>query len=232
MKFEIWIQSVQPDWEELAKLGSVSFKEAIYLSMDISPSWYQEKILNTVENYYDSSEYSRVVTDEEFNGIKEVYKEIEEEYANRIKIAKSWFSQQDWVIGCIVLSPEDIKENSYVDLMKFIKFAFMTMRFENDCDFIPNSMKGRKDFSDAAKISSKILSSMDWQNRAKLYAKEYLKDNQKLSLAQLAKLVSDRFLVENIISAHAGGKEISSSTIKDALSKGGWFTQNQRRIDQ
>jgi hypothetical protein len=67
MKFEIWIHSVQPDWNELVKLGSVSLREAIYLSMDISPSWYEEKILNTVENYYDTSEYRRPVSDKEFN---------------------------------------------------------------------------------------------------------------------------------------------------------------------
>jgi len=232
MKFEIWIHSVQPDWNELVKLGSVSLREAIYLSMDISPSWYEEKILNTVENYYDTSEYRRPVSDKEFNDIKLVYEEIDREYADRIRIAKSWFSKQDWVIGKTPLSPDDINEKIYVDLPNFIKFAFTIMRFDNECDFIPNPMKGIPVFSDAATIPPIMLSSLDWQNRAKLYAKEYLKSNRELSLAQLVDLISSRFVVEKIISTHAGGKEISPSTIKDALSKGGWFTQNQRKIDQ
>ena len=223
---------MQPDWNELVKLGSVSLREAIYLSMDISPSWYEEKILNTVENYYGSSEYRTAVSDKEFNDIKLVYEEIDREYADRIRIAKSWFSKQDWVIGATPLSPDDINEKIYVDLPNFIKFAFTIMRFDNECDFIPNTMKGIQVFSEAATIAPTMLSSMDWQNRAKLYAKEYLKSNRDLSLAKLVDLIANRFLEEKIISTHAGGKEISPSTIKDALSKGGWFTLNQRKIDQ
>lgn len=227
MKFEIWIQCVQPDWDEWSKLGSVKLKEAIYLSMDISPSWYEGAILGAVENYFDESEYRRPATDKDIKEIKQLYEEIEQEYAERLKISKSWFFQQDWAIGSSVSSPEDIHGNTYVDLMKFIRSAFMTMKFENECDFITNSMKGMEDLTDSAKIRPTTLSSMDWQSRAKLYAKEYLKGDQKLSLAQLADLISARFLEEKILSAHAGGKEISPSTIKDSLSKGGWFSQNQ-----
>jgi hypothetical protein len=232
MKIKVWIKSVQPDWKGWSRFGSVSLKEAIYLSMDISPTWYQEIILDVVENYYGNSEYHRAVSDEEFNGIKEVYQEIEQEYEERMKICRSWFAQQDWAIEPTLASPNDIGEDTIVDPLKFMKFAFTTMKFDNEYDSIPNEIKGGESHSNLDEVKPTILSSIGWQDRAKLYAKEYMESNRNLSLAQLVDLVAERFSKEKIISAHAGGKKISQPTIKDALSKGGWFTQNQRKIAQ
>ena len=125
--------------------------------------------------------------------------------------------------------PDDIKESTCVDLRKFLKFAFITMGFENEQDLIPLELKG---IESSASSEPVYMTSKDWKNRAKLYAKENFKTNKKLNLVQLADLISDRFHAEKIISAHAGGTRISSSTIKDALSKGGWFTLNQCKKDQ
>ena len=137
MKNKIWSQSVRPKWKMWKKFGSVTLKDAIYLSMDVCPSWYENNILDIVDHYYGTSEYHRSVSDEEFEDIKDVYESIGDEYIHRLKITKSWTTQQDWVIGLQPNLPDDIKESTYVDLKKFLKFAFITMGFENEQDLIP-----------------------------------------------------------------------------------------------
>lgn len=229
MKIEIWLQSSQPDWRMWKKLGSVSLREAIYLSMDICPSWYQDNILYTVNNYYDISEYAKQVSDEEFEDIKDVYESIDDEYSNRLKIAKSWATQQDWVIGSKPNSPDEISESTYVDLRKFLKFAFVTMQFENETDSIPLELRGIE-LKNKTLAEPIYMASDDWKKKAQERAAELLNKNPSLSLDQTSELIETSFFEENILSSH-GKRSITSSTIRrDALSKDGWFSNFVRKL--
>jgi len=229
MKIEIWMQSINPKWKTWKKFGSVSLKDAIYLSMDVCPSWYENNILDVVDHYYGTSEYHRSVSDEEFEDIKDVYESIGDEYFHRLNITKSWTTQQDWVIGSQPNLPDDIKESTCVDLRKFLKFAFITMGFENEQDLIPLELKG---IESSASSEPVYMTSEDWKSKAREIATEYLMKNPKLSLDQVSDLVASAFSEKNIFSSH-GKKEISPSTIKrEALSKDAWFTKNQRKKDQ
>lgn len=229
MKIEIWLQSSQPKWKTWKKLGSVSLKEAIYLSMDVSPSWYADSILDIVENYYGTSEYHRSVSDEEFEDIRDVYESIEDEYSSRLKIAKSWATQQDWVIGSQPNSPDDISESTYVDLRKFLKFAFCTMQFENETDSIPIELRGIE-ARNSTLAESIYLTSDDWKKKARELAENLLSKDPQLSLDQLSGLIEKTFSSENIFSSH-GKRAITSNTIKrDALSKDAWFSGFVRKL--
>ena len=229
MKIEIWLQSSQPDWKVWKKLGSVNLKEAIYLSMDVCPSWYLNNILYTVDNYYDMSEYRKPVSDEEFDNIKDVYESIEDEYSDRLKIAKSWAAQQDWVIGLKPNSPDDISESSYVDLRKFLKFAFINMQFENETDSIPLELRGIK-ASNKTLTEPTNMASEDWKKKAQELAAELLAKDPNLSLDETSELIEKTFSGGKIFSSH-GKRSITSSTIKrDALSKDAWFSSFARKL--
>jgi hypothetical protein len=229
MKIEIWLQSSQPDWKVWKKLGSISLKEAIYLSMDVCPSWYLNNILYTVNNYYDMSEYRKPVSDEEFDDIKDVYESIEDEYSDRLKIAKSWAAQQDWVIGSKPNSPDDISESTYIDLRKFLKFAFINMQFENEMDSIPLELRGLE-AKNKILTEPTYMASDDWKKKAKELAAELLTKDPKLSLDQTSDLIEKSFSGENILSSH-GKRSITSITIKrDALSKDAWFSNFVRKL--
>jgi hypothetical protein len=228
MKIEIWLQSSQPDWKVWKKLGSVSLKEAIYLSMDVCPSWYLNNILYTVNNYYDMSEYRKSISDEEFGDIKDVYESIEGEYSDRLKIAKSWAVQQDWVIGSEPNSPNDISESTYVDLRKFLKFAFVNMQYENETDSIPLELRGVESRNNTL-AEPTYMASEDWKKKARELAAELLMKDSNLSLDETSDLIEKTFSDGKIFSSH-GKRSITSSTIKrDALSKDAWFSSFVRK---
>lgn len=229
MKIEIWLQTSQPDWKEWKKLGSVSLKEAIYLSMDVCPSWYLNNILYTVDNYYDTSEYRKPVSDEEFHDIKDIYESIESEFSNRLKIARSWAAQQDWVIGSESNLPDDIGESTYVDLRKFLKFAFISMQFENETDSIPPELRGVEARNNIP-TEPTYMASDDWKKKAQELAAEFLIKDPNLSLDETSDLIEKTFSSERIFSSY-GKRSISSSTIKrDALSRDAWFTGFTRKL--
>jgi hypothetical protein len=229
MKIEIWLQSSQPDWKLWKKLGSVSLKEAIYLSMDVCPSWYLNNILYTVNNYYDMSEYRKPVSDEEFDEIKDVYESIEDEYSDRLKIAKSWVTQQDWVTGSEPNSPNDISESTCVDLRKFLKFAFVNMQFENETDSIPLELRG-VEVKNNTLTEPTYMASEDWKKKAQELAAELLAKDPNLSLDETSGLIEKTFSGGMIFSSH-GKRSITSSTIKrEALSKDAWFSSFVRKL--
>ena len=219
---EAWFKSEHPNWQDWRNLGSISMLEAILLSMDICPNWYRTEVLGAVQNCFELSEYRRPVLDEKVEWIKEVYEYVDAELDKRLKISKSWFGQQDWVLGAEATSPADISFDTLVDHGKFLKFAFEKMGFENECDFIPDDLKGTVE--DGAAVEQP-LSSKDWTVKAKLYAMECLEKNLGLNLDELAGLVSKRFNQEKIFASHGGNKPIAKSSIKTVLSKSGWFTQ-------
>lgn len=209
------------------KLGSTSLREGILLSLDICPHWYDEEIIDTVEHYYGTSEYHRPVSDDEYQEIQHIYEYIEGELNNRLKIAQSWIAQQDWVIGTQTHMPAEIGFETTIDHRKFLTFAFKIMGYENEYDQIPGEFKKLKESQEA---SLKKLSSKDWKILAQLYAKEILLTNPKLILEEVVMLVSKRFDDESIRTTYSGQRNISPPTIKDALSKGGWFTRAKQQI--
>lgn len=201
--------------------------EAILLTMDICPNWYRDVALDTVENYYGNSKYHRSVSEKEFEWIKEVVDFVDAELDRRLKISKSWVTQQNWILETGVTSPADISLDTLVDHGKFLKFAFEKMGFENECDFIPDDLKGIEDT--VAKVDGS-LSSKDWRAKAKLYAMEYLKEDLDLTLDALVELISKRFNQEKIFTSHGGSEPIAKSSIKRILSTKGWFTQMKRKL--
>jgi hypothetical protein len=216
---EIWIQSRQPTWKDWMRLGSTSLREGILLSLDVCPYWYEEAIATTIENYYGTSQYHRAVSEDEFREIKDVYEYIDGQLQDRLRVAKSWAEQQDWVLGSQNLMPVDIRFDTTVDHRKFLIFAFEKMGYVNEYDQIPAEFKKIKD------VIPKKLASKDWKILAQLYAKELLQENPKLNLEQLTRSVSNRFDEEKILTAHAGGKKIALPTIEETISKSGWFTR-------
>ena len=174
MKREIWIQSTQPDWKKWKKLGSLKLREAIFLSMDICPIWYQDDVLARINNFNDQSEYRHQDLLENIEVRKEIYEAVEAEFSERLKIVKSWFAKQDWIVGDQPLVPDGITTDSYVDLEKFIPFAFSRMGFKNEIDGIPEF--GSSINSDNLASASEGKKTLDWMILAKKIGEEYLED--------------------------------------------------------
>lgn len=201
------------------RLGSTSLREGILLSLDICPHWYEEDVISTVENYYGASQYHRAVSEDEFGEVKDIYEYIDGELQDRLIVAKSWAEQQDWVLSSQTLMPSDIGFDTIINHRKFLTFAFEKMGYENEYDRIP------AEFRKVTQVISRKLASKDWANMAQVYAKEFLQENPALNLDEVVELVSKRFDEEKIFSAHAGGLKIALPTIKEKLSKNGWYTR-------
>lgn len=226
MNIETWILSKQPNWKDWQKLDAVFLSDAILLSMDICPYWYKSVVLGAVTNFIDMSEYRDKDADSKYEDIKDIHKAIQQEFNDRLRIAQSWVSKQDWVIGGEIITPEDIHPDMYVSLKKFIEFAFGTMAYKNSADNIPELIKG----SVGNSMETRLLSSSEWKTKAKLYAGEYLQNNSGLKQDAVVALIYERFKLEKILLSHSGGKEISSGSIKDALSTDAWFSTTRRNF--
>lgn len=225
MNVELWIQSKQPKWSEWQKLGAIPIKDAIFLSMDICPRWYEEVVLAAIRNYSDDSEYRRCNADDEYEDYKHIFEAIEYELQERFRIAQSWVAKQKWVIGSKPNTPDEIELTSYVDLKEFLKFSFLTMGYKNEHDSIPIEIKG-----DIQSTAPLLLSSADWKRKAQIYADELLNKNQNANLAEVVEQIFEYFKKERIWTSYAGGQEIALASIKDALSKGGWFTSKRHKL--
>ncbi len=225
MNIEIWIQSRQPKWREWQKLDAIPIKDAIFLSMDVCPRWYEEVVLTAISNFFDSSEYRPTNADDQYDDYKHIYEVIEHEFQERLRIAQSWVAKQNWVIGSKPNTPDEIGPTTYVDLKEFLRFSFVTMGYENQCDSIPLAIKGATE-----SIAPLLLSSAEWKRRAKIRADELLEQNQNTSQDEIVEQIFEYFKKERICTSYAGGKEISLASIKDALSKGGWFTGKRHKL--
>ena len=222
----IWFSSKQPNWKLWERMNAVLLRQALLLSMDVCPTWYQDVVLSAVKDYHETSEYRFSDANEAYERIKEVYEGVEQEFTERLKVSQSWAAQQDWIIGSNPLLPNEVREEIYVDLIKFLKFAFDTMGFNNRIDNIPNSIKPQK-----SQIKLPIsLSSKEWKSKAKLYASEFLQQQNNLTLEAVSNLIFNRFKKELILTSYSSGREISVGSIKEAISKDAWFTNTRLDI--
>ena len=189
MNFEISMLTKQPDWKKWGRLGSVTLNQAIFLSMDICPEWWGEYILAGIQNLNDDSGYGRLYPDSEIAVIKKAHELIEPEFLNRLHIAQSWATKQDWIIGPQPILPNQIFESSYVDLKKFTIFAFAHMGYENQEDCIPKDFKtygkgGNLEQDQGSKRSPGRPESLTSEQKAALIQKR--KDNPNISHDTLA----------------------------------------------
>ena len=228
MNFDISKQSKRPDWKHWTRLGSVSLRESIFLSLDVCPIWYENTIINYRQKH-DSEDYRPKLKKSEIDLIVKVFNYIEPEFSTRLQVAKSWTYKQDWVLDKGDFTAEEINEGTLVDLKKFFLAAFTQMQFKNEYDEIPSDLYVTLEQKD---VVSQKLSRKDWISKAREYGEGYLNDNPAINLNELAKLIYNRFLLERILTAH-GGREILVATIKtDALSKGAWFSISKRNLNR
>ncbi len=225
MNLVIAKQSKRPDWKHWKRLGSVKLKDAILLSLDICPIWYENYIIDNYQRA-DNPDYPSCLTQSEVNSLLNVLNYTESEYSIRLQVVQSWAFKQDWFIEKKDFTPKDINENMLVDLKKFFQAAFNQMGFSNECDEIPSDLK---EVQESKKVVIERLTQKDWVIKAQEFGDEFMKVNTKITLDELTQLVFDRFINEKIQSAHSGGKDVSLGTIKTiAFSKSGWFTQKKR----
>lgn len=225
MNVEIWIQSRQPKWGEWQKLDAIPIKDAIFLSMDVCPRWYEEVVLAAVRNYFDDSEYRPSNADHLYEDFRHIYKAINDEFEERFSIARSWVAKQNWVVGLSPKVPDGIKLSTYVHLKEFLEFSFGTMGYKNEYDSIPLTIRSATQSTEPL-----LLSSAEWKCKAQVCADELLEKNLDASLDEVAEQIFVYFKRERICTSYAGGKEIALASIKDALSKGGWFTGRRHKL--
>jgi len=139
MNFDISMHSERPDWKHWTRLGSVSLKQAIFLSLDVCPTWYEDYIIYYRQTH-DDVDYRPKYEDYEIDSIIKVFNYIEPEFSNRLQVVKSWAYQQDWILDKRFFTPEEINEDTLVDLKKFFLSASTLMGFENEYDEIPSDL--------------------------------------------------------------------------------------------
>jgi hypothetical protein len=224
MNLVIAKQSKRPDWKHWKRLGSVKLKDAILLSLDICPIWYENYIIDNYQRA-DNPVYPSRLSQSEVNSLLNVLNYTESEYSIRLQVVQSWAFKQDWFIEKKDFTSKDINENMLVDLKKFFHASFNQMDFNNDYDEIPLDLKGMQ----ASKgVVIQRLPQNDWVIKAQKFGEEYLKKNPKITLDELSQLVFERFIIENIQTAHGGGRNVSLSSIKTtAFSKSGWFRERK-----
>lgn len=225
MNFEYSMLSERPNWKYWRNLGSVKLEQAILLSLDICPIWYKDVII-----YYRQmscfEDYFRNLDENESQIRVDVFKYVEPKLTYRLHIVKSWAFKQDWVLDSKVFIPNEINEDTLVDLKRFFQAAFNQMGFENDYDKIPSDLYLIKKEDD---IEIQLLPKNKWVLKAQEFAENYCKENPEIKLNLLAERIYERFITEKIQSSHGGGTEISVSTIKtEALSKSQWFSNYKR----
>ena len=165
MNFDISMHCTQPDWLHWRRLGSITLKEAILLSLDICPDWYDGYIVHHVHNL-DNVDYPSRLTESEEKSVFKVFDYIESEYSTRLQVVQSWAFNQDWIIEKKDFTPKDINENMLVDLKKFFQASFNQMGFCNEYDEIPSDLYvnvGLKDDSGLNHLSPISSSQSDWK---------------------------------------------------------------------
>ena len=187
MNFAISMQSKRPDWKHWTRLGSVSLRESIFLSLNVCPIWYENTIINYRQKH-DSEDYRPKLKKSEIGLIVKVYKCIEPEFSTRLQVAKSWAYKQDWVLDKGYFTPEEINEDMLVDLKKFFFAAFTQMRFENEYDEIPadlNMTVGGEDNPNLEVLASIPPSQEKWEVKPESQLKRF--SNYRMALLQTVK---------------------------------------------
>lgn len=226
----IEILSKQPNWKEWKKFGSIKLKQALILSMNICPNWYEDCVEDGIRNLLDNSEYHRPGTDEEMSYLEEIHSAVEEELMLRKKITCSWFAKQDWIIGAQPSSPDAVTLDTLIDLQKFMPFAFNDMGFVN----IGNSVLEEFQKSDSIKevliddlqVASKKIQS-DWKLLAKKIGENYLDDygisggGADRTQTEVAQYIKNRFQEDGVKSKKGG--ILSFKTIIRECIHGEWW---------
>ena len=71
MNFDISMHSERPNWRHWKRLGSVSLKEAILLSLDICPIWYENYIIDNYQRA-DNRDYPSRLSQSEMDSLLHV----------------------------------------------------------------------------------------------------------------------------------------------------------------
>jgi hypothetical protein len=131
----------------------------------------------------------------------------------RLSVAHNWGPDESWYVPSV----DDIPKLTQVELRGFIGWAINQVGWS-----IPDEFQNLSLPKATANKSRQVLSSQDWKELAKKYALEI--EDKSLTLERLSEIISNRFSKELIVSAHAGGKEITLATMQKNFSDQGWFT--------
>jgi hypothetical protein len=189
------LDRLQPDWSYW-NLDHLSLGDAISLSINITPDWVGNKLIGRRNTL-----------------------RISYDYAPRLSNALNWAQSADCVWRFD--NPAEFKADNKVKLSEFAKWV---VEKKSDWD-IPAEFGALAKLDEASPMGDYTkLGSAEWKERAKASATTLLIDNPKLTIDRVSELVHAKFIDEKITSAHGDGREIKIATIKDALSKGMWFS--------
>lgn len=169
MNFDISFQSERPDWNHWTRMGSVTLRDAILLTLDVCPHWYEYYIANRVY-MLDSGACSSSLSEGEDYSTYKVFDYIEKEYSIRLQVVQSWAFNQNWFIDKKDFTQKEINGKVLVDLKNFFLAAFNQMKFSNEYDDIPSNLYvavGLKDDSGLKHLSLIPSTQSNWKLKPK-----------------------------------------------------------------
>jgi hypothetical protein len=233
VELEISLQVKNPIWGSWESLSAVKLREAILLSLDVCPIWYEDYIVGNVQLLNsDIGEYKPDLPDYEIRSICEVYDAVESEILNQLKIIKSWFHKSSWLIGEKPLSPEHISLSSNIDLRAFIKSAINEICLKDlPSMFLLLADEGGSISMAYSKSEPNIVSATaDWITLGRAYAKDHMESYRGKSYTygtqrDVAVKVY-KYLDEKNIFTSKGKQPDVEYIIRNLLRADGWWKEN------
>lgn len=233
MNIEIHLQVMTPKWSRWRCLSAVKLVDAILLSVDVCPNWYQGYIKRSVSWLSArSADYPPNLPDYEIRSITEVYEAVENEIQSRLDVARSWSHKANWIIGHQDLMPEELKIDSWVDLQLFIQSAGAQMMFkELPVEFLNIAKPSDHTIvSDKDSNDEKLTATADWIVLGRNYAKEYMESYRGKNYSygtqeEVAKKIY-RYLCDHKIYTPKGTVPSIEYIVRNLLREGKWWKEN------